>query len=359
MRLALSNLALPPFDHIHLLPRLPALGISGIEVAPDHTWPVARGGFCPGHVSRYRRAAESSGLHTVGLHALLGGRPELGLFEDVETRRHTIDHLAHLSAVCRDLGGRTLILDSRWRRELPRKDAWMTARGLLEAVLARIEDHGTMLCLAPLSSQEGDFCNSAHDCLMMVQAIDNPCFGVHLGAKALAMNGETGHATFAAVRGCLQHVHVDDLDGAVPGSTGLIDHVDVRCHLAAIAYRGWISIVHHRGSRRDPMEAVTRGVTFVADHYVDKRSVAGRETAAEHERFRLISETIETLRPAIQDDGGDLELVAVEGHRVKVRLSGRCVSCAMAGQTLGGIRRQLIKVLKTPVMVVPSDPRGD
>lgn len=356
MRLALSNLALPPFDHIHLLPRLRAFGIEGIEVAPDHTWQPAASGFCPGLVSRYRRAVEASGLRIVGLHAVLGGRPELGLFEEVDTRRRTIDHLAHLSAVCRDLGGRTLVLDSRWRRELPGKDAWMAGRAFLEALLARIEDHGTMLCLAPLARTEGDFCNTANDCLMMVNAIDHSSFGLHLGAKALALNGETGHATFAAVRGCLQHFHVDEPDGVVPGATGLIDHVDLRCHLSAIAYRGWVSIVHRRGSRCDPMETVARGVRFVTDHYVAKRGLPGHATAAERDRFRLIAATIEKMRPAIQDDGGDLELVAVEGHRVKVRLSGRCVSCALAGQTLGGIRRQLIKVLKQPVMVVPSHP---
>ena len=75
----------------------------------------------------------------------------------------------------------------------------------------------------------------------------------------------------------------------------------------------------------------------------------------EDERLRLIAATIDEVRPAVQGDGGDIELVAVEGHRVKVRLTGQCLSCALAGQTLGGIRRRLMQVLDTPVMVVPAE----
>jgi Fe-S cluster biogenesis protein NfuA len=74
----------------------------------------------------------------------------------------------------------------------------------------------------------------------------------------------------------------------------------------------------------------------------------------EEERLRIIAATVESARPAVQADGGDLELVAVEGYRVRVRLSGACTTCSMAGQTLGGIRRKLMQVLDGPVMVVPA-----
>jgi NifU-like protein len=74
----------------------------------------------------------------------------------------------------------------------------------------------------------------------------------------------------------------------------------------------------------------------------------------DEERLSIITATIEESRPAVQADGGDLELVAVDGHWVRVRLSGACTTCSMAGQTLGGIRRKLMQVLDGPVMVVPA-----
>jgi Fe-S cluster biogenesis protein NfuA len=70
--------------------------------------------------------------------------------------------------------------------------------------------------------------------------------------------------------------------------------------------------------------------------------------------LRILSE----VRPAIQADGGDIELVAIEGMRVKVRLSGKCRSCALAMQTLGGIRRKLMHALNEPVLVVPAADEG-
>jgi Fe-S cluster biogenesis protein NfuA len=71
-------------------------------------------------------------------------------------------------------------------------------------------------------------------------------------------------------------------------------------------------------------------------------------------RFSVISSVIEAVRPSVRSDGGDLELVAIDGDCVRVRLTGRCTSCGLAGQTLGGVRRRLMQALGSPVMVVPA-----
>jgi NifU-like protein len=65
-------------------------------------------------------------------------------------------------------------------------------------------------------------------------------------------------------------------------------------------------------------------------------------------------EVIEALRPGIQRDGGDLHLVEIVGDRVYVRLTGACTTCALAGQTLGGVRRHLVKAAGWPVRVIPA-----
>jgi len=75
---------------------------------------------------------------------------------------------------------------------------------------------------------------------------------------------------------------------------------------------------------------------------------------AESARMELIAAAIEELRPGVQADGGDLELVSVDGDRVRVRLKGACTTCSLASQTLGGVRRHLMKILGAPVRVVPA-----
>lgn len=47
-----------------------------------------------------------------------------------------------------------------------------------------------------------------------------------------------------------------------------------------------------------------------------------------------IKEQLEKLRGMLQADGGDLELVAIEGKTVKLRLVGHCGSCPFAMMTL-------------------------
>ena len=49
------------------------------------------------------------------------------------------------------------------------------------------------------------------------------------------------------------------------------------------------------------------------------------------------------IRPMLQADGGDVELVSVENGIVKVRLQGACAGCLMSQMTLkNGIERVLI-----------------
>jgi len=56
-----------------------------------------------------------------------------------------------------------------------------------------------------------------------------------------------------------------------------------------------------------------------------------------------IVEAIDAIRPALQLDGGDIELVGVnEEGVVQVKLSGACDSCSISWLTLkGGVERIL------------------
>lgn len=53
---------------------------------------------------------------------------------------------------------------------------------------------------------------------------------------------------------------------------------------------------------------------------------------------------IDKIRPMLQSDGGDVELVDIEDGVVKVRLQGACKGCPMSQMTLkNGIERLLKK----------------
>ena len=57
---------------------------------------------------------------------------------------------------------------------------------------------------------------------------------------------------------------------------------------------------------------------------------------------KRVEETLELIRPALQADGGDVELVDVVDGVVQLRLVGACHGCPFATQTLHrGIERYL------------------
>ena len=47
-----------------------------------------------------------------------------------------------------------------------------------------------------------------------------------------------------------------------------------------------------------------------------------------------VKEALDEIRPMLQADGGDVELVGIEGNVVKVKLQGHCAGCPMAQMTL-------------------------
>jgi len=58
----------------------------------------------------------------------------------------------------------------------------------------------------------------------------------------------------------------------------------------------------------------------------------------------LVEKALEKIRPLLQRDGGDIELVEITDGIVKVRLTGACKGCPMSQMTLKqGVERMLLK----------------
>lgn len=59
-----------------------------------------------------------------------------------------------------------------------------------------------------------------------------------------------------------------------------------------------------------------------------------------------VESVLETLRPQLMQDGGNVELVDIEDGIVKLRLVGSCSSCSSSTMTLKmGIERALKKAI--------------
>ncbi len=57
---------------------------------------------------------------------------------------------------------------------------------------------------------------------------------------------------------------------------------------------------------------------------------------------KKVVEAIDYVRPSLQNDGGDIDYVRLEGNKVFVKLRGACAGCMMAEMTLkNGVERML------------------
>lgn len=69
-----------------------------------------------------------------------------------------------------------------------------------------------------------------------------------------------------------------------------------------------------------------------------------------------VRKVLEKIRPSLQADGGDVELVSIQDGIVTVRLQGACAGCPMSQMTLrNGIERILKQEIPEVKAVEPAE----
>ena len=90
-------------------------------------------------------------------------------------------------------------------------------------------------------------------------------------------------------------------------------------------------------------------------------SALGRERPVKKEpvkltniqKIKLVEETLEReIKPALKQDGGDIELIDVDGNTVLVKLRGTCATCAASEVTLKHYVEKKLQELVTPELMV-------
>ena len=102
------------------------------------------------------------------------------------------------------------------------------------------------------------------------------------------------------------------------------------------------------GNCHDKIEAIIADVTGTPVATQPKRQVL-----TNIQKIRLVEETLEReIKPVLKKDGGDIELVDLEGNRILVRLHGRCSTCAASQVTLKDYVQAKIQELVSPELEV-------
>lgn len=268
MKYAISNIALPAYDHADALPLLATTGYQGIEVAPSRVWRDTWRGLTGSDVAAYRASVEAAGLSVIGLHSLVFDHPELQLFGDAASVSATLDFMAHLSGVCRDLGGRTLIWGGGRRRgAVAADDAFARAVTFMQDLCDRTADHGTVFCFEPLGPNDSDFVNGLAEARAITDAVGRTNLRLQIDAKALVENDEVLQTVFDAAADLLVHVHANEPGLDVLGHSGTIDHAAIGTMLANIGYSGYVSAEQRMLSESAYMDDARESYDVLSRHY--------------------------------------------------------------------------------------------
>lgn len=81
--------------------------------------------------------------------------------------------------------------------------------------------------------------------------------------------------------------------------------------------------------------------------------ISDRKELTNIQKIRLIEETLEReIKPALQKDGGNIELIDVDGSRVLVKLIGTCATCKASQLTLKNYVETKLQEMVSPDLIV-------
>jgi NifU-like protein len=106
------------------------------------------------------------------------------------------------------------------------------------------------------------------------------------------------------------------------------------------------------------IEAILAGVRGVTEEAKPAKGEATPRRLSNIQKIKLIEETIEReIKPTLKADGGDIELVDVDGSQVLVTLTGTCSSCPSSEYTLKNyVESKLREFVTDDIQVVEVRP---
>jgi NifU-like protein len=82
----------------------------------------------------------------------------------------------------------------------------------------------------------------------------------------------------------------------------------------------------------------------------------GKSRLSNLKKIRMIEDVMEReIRPSLQHDGGDIELIDIVGDRVIVAVRGSCATCPASQATLKGFVETKLKETVSPDLVVEEE----
>jgi sugar phosphate isomerase/epimerase len=232
-----------PFDRAFAFAR--ECGYTGLEMAP-FTMALDARDITPAKRAEVSKQAQAADLEIIGLHWLLAKTKGYYLTTpDEAIRRTTTEYLKELARLCRDLGGKVMVLGSPLQRNIlpgvTREEAMKYAADVLGGAMPLMEELGVTLAVEPLGPADGNFLNTAAEGVQLCEMVGSPSCRLHLDCKAMSSESTPIPDLLRQFRREMVHFHANDPNLRGPGM-GDLDFKPIFEALGEIDYRGWVSV---------------------------------------------------------------------------------------------------------------------
>ncbi len=221
-------------------------GYDGIEIAP-FTLAEQPSDISAGQRAEYRRTMAGHQLGFAGLHWLMVSPNGLHVTTpDTEVRARSWEHIRRLIDLCADLGdGGVLVFGSPLQRSstggMTPADATRVFTEELGKVAGQAESRNVRILVEALPHNQSDIINRLADAVAIVEQIGSPAVRTMFDSHNAIDETDPHPDVIRRYWRYIEHIHVNELDGREPG-TGSYDFQTLMKTLAALNYRGWVSL---------------------------------------------------------------------------------------------------------------------
>jgi sugar phosphate isomerase/epimerase len=250
-RLAVCNELFEKTPFVEQCREIKKAGWQGIEIAPftletdATTLPAARR-------REIRDIIVSEGLEFVGLHWLTVGPKGLHVTTPDETmRRHSWDYVRGLVDLCADLRGNSasggvMVFGSPNQRKttggLTPEQAKKNFIAGVRGIARQLEARGVTLCVEALPLAQCDVILTLDEAAEVVREVNSPNVRTMFDSHNAIDEPEPHGALVQKHWDLIRHIHVNELDGTYPRSSGGYDFKPVLQVAKDRNFTGWVSM---------------------------------------------------------------------------------------------------------------------
>lgn len=192
------------------------------------------------------KRAEDAALDVLGIHWVFVGPEGVHLTHpDASVRDFTAQYLIDLVHFCGDVGGKVIIFGSPKQRNvedgMSYDTAFDNARAVFERAMPACEERGVTICMEPLTHLETNFCQSAAETVLLIDAVNHPNFQLILDTKAMTFEDRDRATLIRDYAKYLRHYHANDENLNGPGF-GDVDFAPIFKALKDIDYQHYVSV---------------------------------------------------------------------------------------------------------------------